>query len=187
MPRCLLALVCALTLPLLRALEPTDQFDLADLENEPKMTPGHFADLFENFVFQYFDYVQPPDVFLRTRTGDCDDYAVLADHILRLRNYTTRLIRVDLAGARISHAVCYVTETKVYLDYNNRAYFKNLVHKGPRIREIAASVADSFGKNWTSATEYTYSYEEGRTHAVMTVVKTDSPDEDPDAKPASRR
>lgn len=177
----MLALVLALALTPLQAIDSTDQFDLSDLENEPKLTPGHFADLFEYFTFQYFDYVQPPDVFLQTRTGDCDDYAILADHVLRFHRYTTRLIRVDLAGARISHAVCYVTEAKAYLDYNNREYFRNLTRKGPRIRDIATSVAASFGKNWTSATEYTYTYEEGRTHAVMTVVKTDPPDEDPDA------
>ena len=144
------------------------------------MTPGHFANLFENFAFEYIDYVQPPETFLQNRTGDCDDYAALGSYILQKAGYKTRLIRVDLVGTRVSHAVCYVTEKRVYLDYNLRTYFINLQRSGARIREIAAEVADSFGQNWTSATEYTFSYAEGRSRAVRTVVKTDPPERDPD-------
>jgi hypothetical protein len=166
------------------ALKPTDRFDLKELEGELNMTPGHFADLFEDFDYVYFPYVQSPDVFLRTRAGDCDDYAILADHILSRRNFKTRLIRVELVGTRINHAVCYVTEKKVYLDFNNRKYTFNLERSRPSVREIATKVADSFEKNWTSATEYTYSYAEGRPRTVWTIVKTDPPERDPDRRPA---
>lgn len=148
------------------------------------MTPKLFANLFENFAFEYFDYVQSPDLFLRNRSGDCDDYAILGDYILRRAGFNTRLIRVELVGTRFSHAVCYVTEKKAYLDYNLRAYFINLQRSGAGIREIATRVADSFGQNWTSATEYTYSYIEVRSRALRTVVKTDPPERDPDRQPA---
>ncbi|MBI2518514.1 MAG: hypothetical protein HYV95_16690 [Opitutae bacterium] len=167
------------------ALKPTERFDLKELESEPNMTPGHFADLFEDFAYDYYPYVQAPDTFLQTRSGDCDDYAILADYILSRRNFKTRLIRVELVGTRINHAVCYVMEKKVYLDFNNRKYAFNLERSSPSIREIATKVADSFEKNWTSATEYTYSYAEGRQRAVRTVVKTDPPERDPD-RPANR-
>lgn len=172
------ALVAA---PALLALKPGDRFGLKDLEDEPNMTAKRFASLFEDFAYDYHSYVQSPNAFLRKRTGDCDDYAILADHILgRRAGLKTRLIRVELVNSRVNHVVCYVTENKAYLDYNNRKYFFTLTRSGPTLREIAGKVADSFGKNWTVATEYTYSYEAGRSQPVYSVVKTDPPDQDPD-------
>lgn len=147
------------------------------------MTPGHFADLFGEFAFEFYPYVQPPDTFLRNRSGDCDDYAVMADHVLSRRNYRTRLIRVELAGTNICHVVCYVTEQKAYLDYNNRRFFFNLERSRPSLRVIAEKVADSFEKNWTSVTEYTYTYADPRQQTVWTVVKTEPPELDPDTHP----
>ena len=43
---------------------------------------------------------------------------------------------------RVAHAVCYVTEDKAYLDYNNRKYALNVERCGATLREIAAQVAD---------------------------------------------
>lgn len=153
---------------------------LEELRNDERMTPKRFANHFESFKHEFFPYVQNPEVFLRTRTGDCDDYAILADHILSRTGFGTRIVRVVLVGRRISHAVCYVTQSRAYLDYNNRAYFLNLTRSGPTIREIAEKVAASFEANWSSATEYTYSYAEDRKHLKATVVKTDPPSRDPD-------
>lgn len=146
------------------------------------MTPKHFGNLFEEFRFSYRPYVLPAEVFLRDRDGDCDDYALLADHILSRRGYRTRFVQVSLAGSDVAHAVCYVTESKAYLDYNNRKYEMNLERAGASLREIAAKVADSFEKNWTTATEYSFSYETYRKTARFTVVKTDPPDRDPDRR-----
>jgi len=182
--RCLGLLLLGLG-PAVFALGPKDRFGLKDLENEPKMTPGHFADLFGEFAYDYFPYVQSPDTFLQNRLGDCDDYAIMADHVLSRRDYHTRLVRVDLVGTNISHVVCYVTEQKVYLDYNNRRFFFNLERSRPTLRAIAEKVADSFEKNWTSATEYTYAYEDPRPQTVWTVVKTESAELDPDIQPRS--
>ena len=167
------------------ALGPQDRFGLRDLENEPKMTPGHFADLFGEFAYDYYPYVQSPDIFLQTRTGDCDDYAIMADHVLSRRSYHTRLVRIELVGTNISHVVCYVTEQKAYLDYNNRRFYFNLERSKPTLRAIAEKVADSFEKNWTSVTEYTYTYADPRQHAVWTVVKTEPAELDPDTQPRS--
>lgn len=177
------ALACALLLAPLPALalKPSDRFNLSDLENDTTLDPGRFANLFEEFAFEYNPYVQPPESFLRNRSGDCDDYAILADYILTRRLFKTRLIKVELVGTRISHVVCYVQDKKVYLDYNNRIYFRNLERSGARIRQIAEKVAETFGNNWTSATEYIFSYAEGRSRAVRTVLKTDPPERDPDA------
>lgn len=157
---------------------------LRDLEREPNMTPKKFAGHFEDFHYDYFPYVQAPEVFLRTETGDCDDYAVMADFILRGRGYHTRIVHVSLAGSDMGHAVCYVDEDRVYLDYNNRKYFFNLTRCTPTLREIATKVARSFERNWTSASEYTYNYKEDRKRVVMTVVKTDDPAKDPDRRRA---
>jgi hypothetical protein len=177
-------LALAVLLPSLWALKPSERFDLKDLEAEPNMTPGRFADLFADFDYTYYPSVQSPHIFLRDRNGDCDDYAILASHVLGLRDFKTRLVRVELVGTRINHVVCYVMEKKAYLDYNNRKYSFNLERSGATLRDIAAKVADSFEKNWTTATEYTYTYAEGRQRALYTVVKTDPPAQDPDRRPA---
>jgi hypothetical protein len=166
------------------ALNPTSRFTVRELELEPKMTPKQFGNLFENFAFSYYPYVQPVDVFLNYRSGDCDDYAILADFVLSKKGYQTRIVRVALAGSDVAHAICYISENKAYLDYNNRKYSVNLEKSGPTLRQIDAKVAETFEKNWTSATEYTFSYQTNKKTTRYTVVKTDPPDRDPDRKPA---
>jgi hypothetical protein len=168
------------------ALKPGAPFTLKELETEPQLSPRQFANLFSDFSFGYRPYVQPVEVFLRDRDGDCDDYAILADHVLSLKGNRTRIIRVDMAGTDIAHAVCYVTENKAYLDYNNRKYSITLERAGPTLRQIAAKVADSFEKNWTTATEYTFSYSNYRKVTRYTVVKTDPAEKDPDRQGAAR-
>jgi len=162
------------------ALNPTSRFTLRELEVAPELTPRQFANLFENFRYGYSPYVQPVEDFLNDRDGDCDDYAILAGHVLSQKGYTTRIVRVVLAGSDIAHAICYVTENKAYLDYNNRKYSITLERAGPTLRQIATKVADSFEKNWTSATEYTFSYASYRKVTRYTVVKTDPAERDPD-------
>ena len=166
------------------ALKPTDHFTLRDLERDLPMTPRHFGNLFGDFRYEYCPYVLPVDEFLRDRTGDCDDYALLADYILSRDGYRTRYVQVSLAGSDLVHAICYVAENKAYLDYNNRKYEVNLERSGSTLRQIAAKVADSFEKNWTSATEYSFSYATNRKTPRYTVVKTDPPDRDPDLRAA---
>jgi hypothetical protein len=173
----LAALGCLLALPALRA------FTMNDLLSDPKMTPKRFAGRFANFDFEYNVAVQNPDVFLSRQKGDCADYAILGDFVLRQKKFQTRLIRVVLVGS-LAHDVCYVFEVKSYLDYNSRQYVRNLERSGRSIREIADKVADSFQANWTSASVYTYDYTEDIKHLTLTVVKTEPPAEDPDLTPA---
>jgi hypothetical protein len=177
---CLVALGVAAALPAARA------FTMQDLLADPKLTPKRFAGHFGDFDFEYGLRVQAPDVFLSRKKGDCADYAILGDYVLRQKKYTTRLIRVVLVGS-LAHDVCYVFQVKAYLDYNNRTYFKTLESSGRTIREIADEVADSFQANWTSASVYTYDYTEDVKHLTLTVVKTEPSAEDPDlAAPAPR-
>jgi hypothetical protein len=150
-----------------------------DLTHDSKMTPKRFANHFEDFTFEAFPFVEDPNVFLQTQNGCCQDYAILGAYVMGLRKYDTHIIRVLLVSGE-AHDVCYVTQAKVYLDYNLRTYFTNVQRSGPRIREIASKVADSFDQNWTSASEYTYTYSEGVKHVTLTVVKTDPPAADPD-------
>jgi hypothetical protein len=149
---------------------------LGELVSDPKMTPKRFASKFEDFSYQYSREILPPNVFLSAKSGDCDDYATLADLVLRRKGFETRLIQVRLAG-QIDHAVCYVTQSSAYLDYNNRAVFLNLARSGASIREVATKVADSLGANWTSAFEFTYDGD--KKEIVATVVKTAPPSSDP--------
>jgi hypothetical protein len=158
---------------------PLGALTLQDLLTDPQMSPKRFAGYFEDFAYDFAAPVQAPDEFLQARSGDCDDYAVLADYVLRRRNYDTRLIHVRVVG-KVAHAVCYVMQNRAYLDYNNRRYFFTLTRSGPTIREIAEKVADSLEANWTSASEFTFDYQQNRKYFGATVVKTDAPATDPD-------
>lgn len=149
---------------------------LAELRADPKLTPKRFASFFTDFEYAFHREVQRPDAFLITRSGDCDDYAILADLVLRPKGYETRLIAVRMPDL-VAHVVCYVTQEKAYLDYNNRVYLLKLQHSGPTIRQIAAKVAKSFDSSWTTASEFTYTG--GLKRLVATVVKTEPPDKDP--------
>ncbi len=144
------------------------------------MTPERFAELFERFFYEFYPRVLPPENFLSQRAGDCDDYAILGAYILGLKGYKTRLIQVQLAGNNVDHAVFLVTEKNVYLDYNNRKSRHKLVRSNPTVRDVAMSVAGSFKQNWTSAHEFTYSYDEPWKKTRWVIVKTDSPDRDAD-------
>jgi hypothetical protein len=172
-------LVCLATLGWASALPGLHAFTVNDLLSDSKLTPKRFAGRFGDFDFEYHLRVQNPEMFLSTQKGDCADYAILGDYVLKQKKYETRLIRVVLVGS-LAHDVCYVIPDKVYLDYNNRTYFSTLQHSGRSIREIAGRVADSFQANWTSASVYTYDYTEDIKHLTLTVVKTEPPAEDPD-------
>lgn len=167
-----------------RALKPSDHFTLQDLETAPPMTPGQFAELFERFFYEFSPRVLAPEVFLFQRAGDCDDYAILCAHILGQKGSETRLIHVQLVGENVGHAVCYVTDKLVYLDYNNRNSARKLVKSRPTARDVATSVAASFERNWTSATEFTYSYAENRKRIRWVIVMTDPPERDADRRSA---
>lgn len=149
---------------------------MEELLADPGMNPKRFASHFEDFAYEFHREIQPPNTFLRYKRGDCDDYAILADLVLKQKNFGTRLIQVRLAG-QIDHAVCYVNEARAYLDYNNRAVFFTLARSGASLRTIATKVADSLEANWTSAFEFEYT--SGKKELVATVVKTAPPELDP--------
>ena len=145
---------------------------LDELQKDSQLTPKSFAKKFRDFAFQEHVEVQDPDVFLVSRAGDCDDFAIVADMVLKPKGYDTRLVAVRMPGL-IAHVVCYVAQEKGYLDYNNRAYASRIEHSGPTLRDIAARVAKSFSANWTSASEFTY-LGNSMKRLVATVAKTDS-------------
>lgn len=127
---------------------------LESLRQDPKLTPQKFASYFSDFEFQYFVEVQPPEVFLASRKGDCDDYATLAFTLLNERGFHCHLVAVRMPG--LVHVVCYIEELKGYLDFNNRVYLRKTTSSGPSIRTIASKVAKSFDASWTSASEFTF-------------------------------
>lgn len=142
---------------------------LDDLRREPPpMTPPRFAAFFTDFTYQYFEEIQPVEVFLATRNGDCDDYATLAAMILAEKGLHPRLFAIRMPG--LVHVVCYVGETQTYLDYNNRVYLKKTAPADGSLKDIARRVAKSFDASWTSCSEFTYT--NGVKHMVSTIVKT---------------
>lgn len=169
----------AATVAILLAPGPASALTLRELLDDKALTPKRFASHFAEFDYEFGADVLPADVFLTRRKGDCDDYAVLAGHVLRHHGQTPRLIHVRMVG-RVAHAVCYVTEAKAYLDYNNRKFTFNLERARPFLRDIAEKVADSLERNWTVAYEFTYSYADGKKRTRYVVVKTDKPEMDAD-------
>jgi hypothetical protein len=125
---------------------------LQTLREDAHLTPERFASYFHGFKFKAFERLQRTEVFLASRTGDCDDYAVLAAAILRERGYTTRLIVVFMP--KEIHVVCYVVETRSYLDFNNRRLPVRTAPSGSELAEIAEQVARSFGSNWYCVSEF---------------------------------
>ena len=148
-----------------------DAVTLPELLDNPRLNARKFAGYFADFAYEFNEAIQPATVFLAREKGDCDDYAVLADFVLKKHGLDTRLIHIRLSG-RVAHAVCYITENRAYLDYNNRAVFFTLSRSGPDIRDIAAKVADSLEASWTTASEFSYSYETRRKVMIATISKT---------------
>jgi len=174
----------SLILGLLALASPLSAVSLGELQHTRNLTPKKFANFFELFDFELHKEVQPAHEFLMRKRGDCDDYAVLADLILPAHGYETRLVHVRLAG-QIAHAVCFITEDRVYLDFNNRNVFFSVARSSADLRTIADKVARSLDANWTSASEFVFSYESDHKVVTATVVRTADPSLDPPPRKAS--
>lgn len=133
-------------------------------------TPEQFVRNFAQFKFSYHEKIQDPQVFLSTKSGDCDDFATLAAVALAKSGYTTRLFAVRMKGE--THVVCYVPKAQSYLDYNNRADRNPLVTSDGSLRDVADKVAESFGRDWLAA--YEFSYREKMKWLVNTILHNKS-------------
>ncbi|MDX1953734.1 MAG: transglutaminase-like domain-containing protein [Verrucomicrobiota bacterium] len=145
----------------------TKGITLEELRNDQQLTPERFASQFASFAFVFRAEVQTPELFLSTRAGDCDDYSTLAAVILREKGYTPRLISVRMK--KEIHVVCYIEETKSYLDYNLRAQEIRMVPCEPDLGAIANKVAKSFKSSWRSVSEFTF--EADRQKRLVSTVK----------------
>lgn len=145
---------------------------LEELHNDPKLTPEQFASYFSEFEFKFHPEVQNHTTFLGSRSGDCDDYATLAAEILGKKGYTTQLIAVRMKGE--THVVCYINETKSYLDYNYRKGSSQLTPCSDSITEIAGKVAKSFERDWIATYQFTYSALEGVKRLVQNIITNSS-------------
>jgi hypothetical protein len=148
-------------------MTPLHALTLEQLKNDADLTPEKFAAQFSRFKYQFRAEVQEPEQFLARRSGDCDDYAVLAAEVLSGRGYTPRLIAVRLK--REVHVVCYIEETGSYLDYNLRSARAKTVRTDGSYRDIANRVAAGFRCSWRSVSEFTY--EQGRKRLVQTKLQ----------------
>jgi hypothetical protein len=124
------------------------------LRQDPLLTPERFISYFSDFEFKLGQTRQAPEVFLASKAGDCDDFACLADEILREKKYTTRLIAVFMHEQ--THVVCYVEEIHGYLDFNRRKESCAVQPAGAKIEEVAEQVAAYFRTNWLYASEFTF-------------------------------
>lgn len=147
---------------------------LDELRHVPKLTPEKFASYFDDFDFKFHADVQDHNVFLETKSGDCDDYATLAADVLGRNGYTTRLIAVRMLGE--THVVCYVNETKSYLDYNFRKETVKTIPCKKSITEIARHVAKSFARDWIATYQFTFNATEGVKRLVQSIITNRSTD-----------
>jgi len=119
----------------------------------PELTPEVFMAQFSGFTFKLGEELQDPELFLATRTGDCDDFASLAATLLSERKFTPRLIAVFMEGQ--THVVCYIPEAESYLDYNCRELPAPLQPTNGNLEDIAGKVARYFRTTWRLVAEFT--------------------------------
>lgn len=155
---------------------PAHSVTVSEIRNTPNLTPERFVSFFSTFKFKFHDEVQNFETFLSSKSGDCDDFATLAADVLSQHGYTPRLIAVRMKGE--THVVCYIEETKSYLDYNARKDTQNTIPCSTVLTDIARSVADSFGKDWIATYEFTYSKKEKVKRLVDRIIYS------PNQKPA---
>jgi hypothetical protein len=141
---------------------------MRQLKDIPRLTPEQLAHQFADFEFKFHAEVQDHDVFLRTKSGDCDDFATVAAEVLALKGYTPRMIAVRMKGE--THVICYVDETQSYLDYNTRKDVHPMVPCSPDITVIAKKVAESFGRDWVATYEFTYNEGEKVKRLVNNII-----------------
>jgi len=127
---------------------------LEELRKMPGITPEKFMQLFADFEFKFHEEVQEHEQFLNSKSGDCDDFSTLAADILVRNGYTPRLVAVRMKGE--THVICYVEETKTYLDYNFRKERKPLIGSSGSLTDIARKVAQSFNRDWIATYEFTF-------------------------------
>src|SRR5256885_1966357 len=77
---------------------------MRQLKDVPALTPEKFARCFADFEFKFHAEVQDHDVFLRTKSGDCDDFATVAAEVLALKGYTPHMIAIRMKGE--THVIC---------------------------------------------------------------------------------
>jgi hypothetical protein len=104
------------------------------------------------------------------------DYCILASQVLPAKGYTPRLILVNMPGI-VSDDTCYVNEAGSFIHFDRSTYALQLEGSGATIRQIATSLASYLNLNWTSASEFTYS--NGLSQILATVVETEPPSNDP--------
>jgi hypothetical protein len=146
---------------------------MRQLKDIPHLTPEQLAHQFADFEFKFHAEVQDHDVFLRTKSGDCDDYATVAAEVLAGKGYTPRMIAIRMKGE--THVVCYIEETQSYLDYNTRKDHSPLVPCSPDITVIAKKVAESFGRDWVATYEFTYSEDQKVKRLVNNIIPNNPP------------
>lgn len=152
--------------------QSSQALSMAELRSMPNLTPQKFGHLFADFEFKFHPEVQNHDTFLKTKSGDCDDYATVAAAILGERGYTPRMIAIRMKGE--THVICYIKEMGGYLDYNVRKEANPIVPCSPSIMEIASKVAHGFGRDWVATYEFTYQESDDTKRLVDNIISNPS-------------
>jgi hypothetical protein len=124
------------------------------LAGQTDLTPEKLLRFFSGFSFELSAEPQDSEIFLQRKRGDCDDFASLANRLLTLRGYTTKLVVVMMQQQ--THVVCYVKEARGFLDFNHRRDERPVVECSGALEDIADKVAGDFRSHWMMASEFKY-------------------------------
>ena len=146
--------LATLSLAILMAGFSSQGLTMDELRAIPNLTPRKFVRQFSEFRYEHTGETQLPGMFLLREAGDASDFALVASMVFAEKGYHPRLISVRMN--HLSYVVCYLPETRSFIDFNNRSIFFNTTTSDGSLADVARKVARSFGRDWNLAEEFTF-------------------------------
>lgn len=92
----------------------------------------------KNFTYQAEaprkDYWKTPNETLKDKGGDCDDLAILAQHILKELGYKAYLVVIDYYKTGEGHAICIIKHKDETFSYiSNLIYYETRYNSVPEL------------------------------------------------------
>jgi len=107
----------------------------------------------ENFTYQKEalgkDYWKTPKETIKDKGGDCEDFAILTQHILKKLGYNAQFIVIEYYEKSSNHAICIVKHKDGTFSYfSNQFYFKTRYKSIPK---LLSAHANSWSVTWKKA------------------------------------
>ncbi|MBM3250347.1 MAG: transglutaminase domain-containing protein [Candidatus Omnitrophica bacterium] len=101
----IIPLVLVVTLPPRSFAQGLTLERVTSFVHTPTQLAGWLSRDFE-YIFQLGDGWQPAEETINKGTGDCEDFAVLAQEVLKRLGIRSDIVIVKLKGLNIAHAIC---------------------------------------------------------------------------------